>query len=228
MSDVERRRYRRRPCLADASIGCDGRTVVASIHDISERGCFAAVTLQCRVGQALAIELPRFGLRLNGDVVAQAGNGVHIAFTGSGLPAAEADRISMITVQELVTIGKDENAALLRHVANSVAARATSQPAGVASGQSHRFGDWYRAVNDPATLALPSFDAVAEADRAANECGRQALAAMAEGDSQTAQRRVAELRTCSEQVSRCLDQFGREYPTTVMQHDAPARTEDAA
>jgi hypothetical protein len=36
------------------------------------------------------------------------------------------------------------------------------------------------------------------------------------------------LRTCSEQVSRCLDQFGREYPTTVMQHDAPARTEDAA
>ena len=228
MSDVERRRYRRRPCLAEATIRYDGQSAAAAIHDISERGCFAAITLPCPVGQQLAIEVTRFGAQLRGVVVAQAGDGLHIAFTGDGLSTAEADRIAVTTVQSLVTMGKNDHAASLKRVVDAVAVRGGSQPALLAIEHADAFDKWYGTVSDPATLALPSFNAIAEPHRAARECGRQALAALAEGDIQAAQLSVVEQRRHSEQVTRCLEQFGRDYPATITQHGQPTQTEAAA
>jgi hypothetical protein len=40
------------------------------------------------------------------------------------------------------------------------------------------------------------------------------LIALSAGDSDSAQRHIAEMRRNSEEVLRCLDAFGREYPTT--------------
>ena len=228
MGDVERRRYRRRPCLAEATISCSGQSATAEIHDISERGCFTTVTLPCQVGQQLAIELPHLGSRLQGVVVAQAQGGLHIAFTGDGLSTIEADRLSLTTVQDLLTMGKDDHAAFLRHVLDAVAARGASQATSLTIAGAGRFDAWFDSVNDPATLALPSFNAIAEPHHAARECGRQALSAMVEGDIQAAQRCAGELRQHSEQVARCLDQFGHDFPATFMQQSERAPTKAAA
>jgi methyl-accepting chemotaxis protein len=74
-ADVDRREYRRRPCLADAAISCSGRTGKAVVRDISEGGCLLETDVPCQPGQPLALVLDRFGLRLEGRVVQLAAHG---------------------------------------------------------------------------------------------------------------------------------------------------------
>ncbi len=114
--EVDRRHYRRRPCLVEATIGGRGQSGTASIHDISERGCFAVTTLRCQVGNAVDIALSGFGTRLGGTVIEQNENGLRIAFTGEGLSAEKADRISLATIGELVKLTKGDHVAFVKRV----------------------------------------------------------------------------------------------------------------
>ena len=64
-------------------------------------------------------------------------------------------------------------------------------------------------------MALPSFTAVKEPHRAVHELGRKALVALVADDTLTAQRCVADMRLQSENVMRCLNEFGDAYPATI-------------
>jgi methyl-accepting chemotaxis protein len=223
MSAVERRRYRRRPCLAETTLRHNGQSATAVLYDISERGCLAETALKCQLGQSLAVELPAFAIRIQGVVVAVASDALHIAFTAEGLATADADRVSMATIADAVKLGQEAQAAVLNQVAGAVAGgnpRLDSE----LTDRAGRFAHWYAKVSDPGTLALPSFSAIAEPYRSAQDCARQALAAMAAGDNQAAQRCVLELRQLADRVAHCLDQFGRDYPTTFVQQSARVQT----
>jgi methyl-accepting chemotaxis protein len=214
-AEVDRRRYRRRPCLAEATIACDGKSEAASLHDISEQGCFAATTLRCQPGRAVDIGLSGSGTRLHGSVVEQTEDGMHVAFTGDGLTAAEADRISLTTVGELVRLTKADHVAFVKRVVDAVTAGNKLPPDSLATGHHCRLGRWYDNVSDPATLALPSFKALDEPHHKVHDYGRRALAALAADDMATTQRCVSEMQQHSTAVLRCLDEFGRAYPSTI-------------
>jgi methyl-accepting chemotaxis protein len=214
-ADVDRRQYRRRPCLVEATIVCQGQSGTAMLHDMSERGCFAVTTLRCQVGHVVDIGVSRFGTRLAGNVIEQAENGTRIAFTGAGLLAAEADRISVTTIADVVKLTKGDHVAFVKRVADAVAARDKLPPEKLATHHSCRLGHWYDGIGDPATLALASFKAISEPHHAVHASGRKALAALADDDMIAAERHVAEMRRHSEQVLRSLDEFGRAYPSTM-------------
>ena len=214
-ADVDRRQYRRRPCLVEATIGSQGQSVTAAIHEISERGCFAVTTLRCQPGHVVDVGLSRFGTRLAGNVIEQAEDGLRIAFTGEGLPAAEADRISVTTIGDLVKLTKGDHVAFVKCVADAVAAQDKLPPEKLATHHSCRLGHWYDGISDPSTLELPSFKVIDEPHHAVHDRGRKALIALAGGDMTAAARYVTEMRQHSEQVLRCLDEFGRAYPSTM-------------
>jgi methyl-accepting chemotaxis protein len=227
-TEVDRRRCRRRPCLAEATLGGQGRSETAMLRNISEDGCYAATALRCQPGQHVDIGLPRFGLRLEGTVFGQAPDGLHITFTGEGLPASDADRISLTTVADLMRLAKDDHVAFVKRVADAVTARDKLAPDSLSSQHHCRFGLWYDSVSDPASMALPSFTAVKEPHHAVHELGRKALVALAANDAVTAQRCVADMRLQSEHVLRCLDEFGQAYPATIGPDDGHARPDVAA
>jgi len=218
-SDVDRRRDRRRPCLAEASLDAAGRSDVgqsegASVQDISEHGCRAVTRLRYQVGARVQIGLARFGLRLQGTVVEQTDEGLHLAFADDGLLAAEADRISLTTIADLVGLAKGDHVAFVRRVTDAVGAREMIAPESLADCHQCRLGAWYDQVSDPACLALPSFQGINEPHHQVHDAGRSALAALAAGDGAGAQRCIAEMRQQSARVLRCLDEFGRAYPAT--------------
>jgi methyl-accepting chemotaxis protein len=214
-ADVDRRQYRRRPCLVEATIGSQGQSVTGSIHEISERGCFAVTTLRCQPGHVVDVGLSRFGTRLAGNVIEPAEDGLRIAFNGDGLSPAEADRISVTTIGDMVKLTKGDHVAFVKRVVDAVAAQDKLPPEKLATHHSCRLGHWYDGISDPATLELPSFKAINEPHHAVHDRGRKALVALAGGDMTTAARYVAEMRQHSEQVLRCLDEFGRTYPSTI-------------
>jgi methyl-accepting chemotaxis protein len=213
--DVDRRHYRRRPCLVEATIGSQGQSGTASIHDISERGCFAVTTLRCPLGHAVDIGLSGLGTRLRGNVVEVAEHGLRIAFTGDGLAAAEADRISLTTIGDLVKLTKADHTAFVIRVVDAVATRERLLPEKLSTSHQCRLGRWYDGVSDTATLALASFKGIDQPHHAVHDSGRKALAALAGDNMPAAQRHVAEMRQHSDQVLRCLDEFGRAYPSTM-------------
>jgi methyl-accepting chemotaxis protein len=220
-SEVDRRGERRRPCLAEASISCDGQSGTATVHDISEQGCVAATTLRCQTGSRVEIGMSRFGKRLSGHVAEWTEAGVHIHFDG-GIEPAEADRIALATVADMVDLTKSDHMAFVKRVADAVASQEKLAPQSLATYQHCRLGRWYYAVSDQATLALPSFQSLSEPHNRVHDAGRRALVALAAGDMTTAQSCVTEMRANSDRVMSCLDQFGREFPATVAQrHDQP-------
>ena len=212
---MDRRAVRRRPCLVEATIGAQGESAAASIHDISERGCFAVTTLRCQPGHGVDIGLSRLGPRLSGKVIAQAKDGLHMVFTGAGLPAADADRISLTTIADLVTLTKADHTAFVKRVTDAVAGQQKLQPENLATQHQCRLGHWYDGVSDPETLALASFKAIAKPHHGVHEYGRNALAAVIANNMAAAQRHVAAMRRQSEEVLRGLDEFGQAYPATL-------------
>ncbi len=220
--EADRRKFRRRPCLVEARVDCNGASVTASIHDISEAGCLAAMTLPGDSGQAVTLELARFGVRLQGTVVAQVPEGLHIAFLGTDLSAADADRISRTTIQDLVGKAKDAHHAFVARVVDAVDRHELLSPDALASHHECMLGRWYDSVSDPATLRLPAFIALADPHDDVHLAGRHALAAMAASDMPAVQRHVADLRHQSALVVQFLEQFGREYPDTLAAATAAA------
>ncbi len=213
-SEVDRRRYRRRPCHVEATLICQGHSESAWLHDLSERGCHARTALAYRAGQRVEIALTQFGIRLDGTAAESTEGGMHIAFLGDGLPADQADRISLTTIGELMRLANDDHVAFVKRVADAVAAGQKLPPGTLASPHHCRFGLWYDAVGDTAAMALPSFKAIDAPHEAVHELGRRALVALAADDVAAARRCVADMRSQSERVLSCLDTFGREYPAT--------------
>jgi methyl-accepting chemotaxis protein len=145
-AEVDRRRDRRRPCLIKATLSCDGQTSDASIHDISERGFLAAGTQRYRAGQRLAIDGPSFGSRLQGTVVEQVEDAVHLVFAGEGMQAEEADRLSLTTIAELVKLMKNDHVIFVKRVADAVAARQAMPPDSLATHHHCRLGPCRRST----------------------------------------------------------------------------------
>ena len=214
-SEVDRRRFRRRPCLADATVTANGQSEAASVTDISERGCFAMLALRCPIGTTVDVTLTRLGKQLHGSVVEQAENGLHFAFTGESFSAAEADRISLATIAELVKLAKHDHVAFVDRVANAVATRNRIAPDSLATEHHCRLGRWFDNVSDPETRTLASFKALVGPHHLVHATGHKALVALAAGDTAAAQRAIAEMRQHSDQVVNCLDEFGRAYPATI-------------
>jgi hypothetical protein len=160
------------------------------------------------------IVLTRFGIRLEGTVAEKTEGGMHITFIGDGLPADQADRISLTTIDELMRLAKDDHVGFVKRVADAVAADQKLPPGSLASPHHCRFGLWYDAVSDTVAMALPSFKAIKAPHEAVHELGRRALVALAADDVTAARHCVTEMRSQSERVLSCLDAFGREYPST--------------
>jgi len=213
-SEVDRRRYRRRACQVEATIVCQGRSDTALLHDISERGCLVATKLDCPTGSHIQLTLSRFNVRLEGTVVERSETSMHIALLGDGLSPAEADRISLATVADLMRLAKSDHEAFVKRVADAVASSDKLSPNSLPTPHHCRFGLWFDDVSDPKAMALPSFKAIKVPHEAVHELGRRALIALGDNDAATAQRCVADMQTQSQSVMRCLDEFGREYPAT--------------
>ena len=214
-ADVDRRSDRRRPCLADAAIAWQGQTTNAVLRDISESGCLAETTAGCRTGLAIEVVLTRYGKRIEAAVAHAADGKLRIAFNGEGLPTADADRISLETIPDLVRLTRDDHLAFCQKVAGAVETGAKQPPASLATPHHCRLGRWYDGVTDPATRALPSFQAMDAPHQAVHDAGRRALAALAADDMATAKREVAAMREASGRILHFLDAFGREFPATV-------------
>jgi methyl-accepting chemotaxis protein len=213
-ADMDRRKYRRRPCLADATLDCQGQSAKAVIRDISENGCYVEAALRCQVGQAVDVTISRFGKRLRGSVVHSTGDRHRIAFAGETLSSGEADRISLETIPDLVRLTKDDHLAFVKKVVDAVAARPGQPTDSLATAHQCRLGRWYDGVSDEATLALASFQAIKDPHHAVHDTGRRAFAALAANDMASAQREVTAMREASARVLQNLDAFGREFPAT--------------
>ncbi len=227
-TEVDRRQGgRRRPCLVEASVTLGGRSETASVHDISEFGCYAFTKAACQPGQQVEITLQRLGKRLQGRVIAASEGALHICFNGEGIQSAEVDRISLTTVAELVKLTKDDHIGFVKQVVDAVAAGHAPE-GGLSTQHTCRLGRWHDSLTDSATLALPSFRAIAEPHHAVHETGHKVLAAVSAHDMPGAQRQLTELRAHSERVLRCLDDFGREYPVTITNQTEQAAASKAA
>jgi hypothetical protein len=218
--EVDRRRHRRRACFVEATISAHGRSEAAWLRDISEGGCHAVCKARPKQGEPVDIMMSASGLHVVGTVVRQSEDDLRIAFTGDGLTTADVDRVSLTSVAELVQKTKDDHTAFVTRVVG-IAARGEKLPPDTLASPHHcRLGMWYDDVSDGAAMALPSFKAIRRPHEAVHEFGRRVLIALSAGDSDSAQRHIAEMRRNSEEVLRCLDAFGREYPTTFAQKAA--------
>jgi methyl-accepting chemotaxis protein len=211
---VDRPGCRRRPCLVDGTVTWQGGTEKAVVRDISEQGCLAETPLQCQAGQPIDLDLPRFGLRLRAGVVQQGDNALRVAFSGDGIAAQIADRLSLETIPDLVRLTKDDHLAFVKKVVDAVETRDTLPPGSLSNAHHCRLGRWYDDVSDPATRALASFKALNEPHYKVHDAGYRALAALAAGDLAKAETGVAAMREASGRVLQCLDAFGRDYVAT--------------
>ncbi|PPQ29572.1 cache domain-containing protein [Rhodopila globiformis] len=214
-ADVDRRRHRRRPCLAEATISCAGRTGRAVALDISEGGCMAETDVPCQPGQTLALALDRFGLRLEGRVVQLAGHGPRIAFTGDGLTAAQVDQVSLETIPDLVKQTKADHAAFVQKVVHAVEANEPLPASSLGTAHHCRLGRWFDGVSDPATRVLAPFKALEEPHHVVHDAGARALVALVAGDMMLARQELEAVRQASAHIMQALDEFGRAYPSTI-------------
>jgi methyl-accepting chemotaxis protein len=214
-ADVDRRNYRRRPCLADATIGCQGEVGKAVIRDVSEQGCMVETSLRWPPGQLVDLDLARFGSRLKGNVVHQAEDALRIVFSGDGIPSTAADRISRETIPDLVKLTKGDHLTFVKRVVDAVETGEKLPPGSLATAHHCRLGRWYDSVSDPTTQTLASFKALQEPHHTVHDAGSRALAALAGDDMTKARHDVEVMRAASGRVLQCLDAFGREYPSTL-------------
>jgi methyl-accepting chemotaxis protein len=208
---VDRREYRRRPCLAEATLTSQGQQGQGVIRDISERGCLVETSFQGQPGQRVELALSRFGIRLQGSLLHCSDGKLGVAIAGEGLSAGDADRVSSETIPDLVNLTKADHVAFVTKVVDAVEAREKLPSGSLASAHLCRLGRWYDGVSDPATLGLASFKALEAPHHAVHDSGRKALDALAAGDMASAQRAVAAMREASGHVLQHLDAFGREY-----------------
>jgi hypothetical protein len=212
---VDRRENRRRPCLADAVLACQGQSEQAVLRDISEAGCMAETALHCQAGQSVELTLNRSGTSWRGTVAHASSGRARIAFTGDGISASEADRISLETIPDLVRLTKADHVEFVRKVLDAVESRAAPNESNLATAHHCRLGRWYDGVGDAATRRLASFEAIEEPHHAVHDAGRKAIAALMASEFAVAQREAAVMREASVRTLQALDAFGVEYPGTL-------------
>jgi methyl-accepting chemotaxis protein len=224
-AEVDRRGYRRRPCLADATIRYNGKTASVVLHDISEGGC-RAVGLPADAARAeLTVVIAHGGAQAKGRAQAVADGIGHIEFTGGPLDASVVDRISLTTVPELIRLTKQDHLAFVERVEKAVSGGESVAAGQLTTHHQCRLGRWYDGISDRTTLALPAFKDIYEPHRAVHESGRNALTAFAAGDKQAVTGHIATMRTHSQTILRCLDALDRAYPSTI---SAPSGSRRAA
>ena len=135
------------------------------------------------------------------------------------MPAAEADRISLTTIAELIRVAKDDHVAFVKRVADAVTAGEKLSPDSLSSPHHCRFGRWYDSVSDLASMALPSFKAVKAPHDAVHELGRRLSSPSPQmmACSSTLRRGGAEPVGEGDALSH---EFGREYPATFSKQAA--------
>ena len=212
---ADRRENRRRPCLADAVLACQGQSEQAVLRDISEAGCMAETALHCQAGQSVELTLNRSGTSWRGTVAHASSGRARIAFTGDGISASEADRISLETIPDLVRLTKADHVEFVRKVLDAVESRAAPNESNLATAHHCRLGRWYDGVGDAATRRLASFEAIEEPHHAVHDAGRKAIAALMASEFAVAQREAAVMREASVRTLQALDAFGVEYPGTL-------------
>ncbi len=224
--EVDRRRVRRRPCLADATVTVHNQRHDAVARDISEHGCFVETKLRGLTGARVEFTLRRGGKTLRGEVIAEGTTGLHIKFADAGLPTAEVDRISRETIPDLVKLTKADHLTFVQKVANAVEGRVEQPSRTLANHHECRLGRWYNGVSDPIVVALPAFVALKQPHEGVHDAGHSALAAAEAGDLPTARRHVATMRQHSEIILQGLDAFG-DACTAAVASGAGSPTETA-
>ena len=226
-TDVDRRAFRRRPCLADATVTCAGQMSSVVICDISEHGCFAETSLRCSPGEPVSLVLDQSGIRLDGRAVSQGETGFHISFGADGLRSGDADRISLETIPEMVKRTKEDHVSFVGTVTDAVEGHEGLLPSSLATAHHCRLGRWYYGVSDPATRALASFKSLEEPHHVVHDAGSRALVALSVGDLELARREVSAMRDASLGVLQCLDDFGQAYRSTIAAPEPRSRMKAA-
>ena len=211
----DRRNHRRRPCLVEARLLHRGQAGTIVLQDISESGCAGETPERYQEGDQVELALERFGIRLQGSVIYGTKDGVGIGFTGAGLNAQDADRISLQTIPDLVKQARDDHAAFVDQVTQAVASGDRQPLSSLSSAHQCHFGRWYDRIADPATRALPAFKALYEPHQGVHDAAARAIVALSVGDVTAAQREVAAMRDASTRVLGGLDAFARAYPGTM-------------
>lgn len=221
------RQQDRRPCYVMAELLHSGQTDAVALHNIGVQGCLAVGESRRAVGEAVEIILREFGLRLRGKVASRSEAGLDISFDAHALSAADADRISLSTIDALLRHTKEDHRALVQTVADAVMT-GEAPKTGLETHRNCRLGRWYDSLADSDTLALPAIQAISEPHRAMHACSQKALAAVAAGQKTEAQRWVAELRQHSDRVDHCLDEFALAYRASLVPAQADREMAHAA
>ncbi|WP_051341320.1 protoglobin domain-containing protein [Azospirillum halopraeferens] len=207
---ANRRKVRRRPTLHEAAVRGAGGNARGTMRDLSEQGCYVEVDLSLREGTPVEVDLPgRPAAR--GTVVAGTDHGLHIRFDHASITAQEVDRISREDMGRIVDLAKGDHRAFVEKIQGALDGKHRLLPADLSTHHSCRLGRWYDHVNDPATLRLPSYRAMAEPHRIVHEKGREVLLALQSGDRAAADRHAAEMKRQSEAILTLLDRLGGEY-----------------
>jgi methyl-accepting chemotaxis protein len=78
-----------------------------------------------------------------------------------------------------------------------------------------RFGRWYDNVSDREAMDLAPFRTIRAPHEAVHKLGHQALVAVGVGDLAEARSCVQEMQVQAGLVLQCLDEFARDYTTTI-------------
>jgi len=212
---ADRRERRRRPCLLDIDIQANGRGGKGVLRNIAENGALIETTMPFSNGDGLTLALGMFKRGMVGKVVNVSAHGTHITLTGDELATAMVDRISGETVGDLVRLAIADHLAFVEKVATAVQQR---QPLGPTSLSTHhvcRLGRWYDSVNDPITVGLPAYQAIAEPHRLVHAIGREALTCLVGGDHAGAATKVGDLRAASGEIVDLLNRLEIEFRETL-------------
>jgi hypothetical protein len=211
--DADRRGQRRRPCLLEIEARCGGRAGKAILRNIAEGGALVEMEadLNISTGDAIELMLPRYDLRLTGNVVSATPRGNHVSFADSALDSAVADRISLETAADLVALTSKDHLAFVEKVVKAVEEHQDLPPTALTAHHGCRLGRWYDSVTDPQTISLPAYQAMAEPHREVHAHGREALARLASKDHAGAAREVEAMRERSRRILDLLQQFKREF-----------------
>ena len=213
---VNRRKTRRLPTLTDGSLECNGQRITGTVRDISEKGAYLEASIQLGNGVRGQFTLhtePRIA-PIPVTVVACVRDGLHLRFDSEPLSAETVIAVSLQGMRRIIDAAKHDHLEFVQQVRQSVEGRGGNSLT-LASHHACRLGRWYNHVNDPLTLQLASYRAIARPHQALHDISRKAVTAFANGEQTEARHLIQEVETLSQQIVTHLDQLGLDYQQTV-------------
>lgn len=214
---ADRRRENRRAVLLDAEIQIGGRNVPAHVYDLSENGAMLTAENVSSIGSRFTLALPVHGLRLSASVVAVSEGFQHVEFENGSVSTSQVNQIALQSTNRLVETTKNDHKVFVEKIRAAVNGGAPIEPATLSTQHTCRLGKWYDNVTDHIMMDLPAFKALAAPHREVHMVGREVLTALAEGDCDLAEKKMAQLDELSQRVITTLDQLGQQY-----RHEAAA------